>query len=536
MLKKLLIHIFLFSLISVFHSCYQKADIKSENKSANQELKIILSDPVETLDPLQILYSSDWKVASNIFESLVAFDADAKVVPEIADSFSISVDRLKYTFKLKDNIYFQDSPCFKSGRGRKLNSSDIKYTFERLANPDNNFPNWQMINNKILGINEFHSGKETSIEGIVIEDSLTVSFLLSKPFGSFLKILATPNYCIVPKEAVQYFGKEFKFHPVGTGPFRISEYRKYEKVQLVKNENYYLIDSNKNKLPYIKSICYTTIGESESIINELFKNTTNIISVNSNNYEKLEKRELLKNYHVSILNKGENVRFWGFNFSNNGENNNYKFIRKAIAKSFNRSLIVKQDNQNKIAESLVPSHLLLDKKYKWHQFNSANSKSILSHQVNYDTLIILSNIISPDLLELEKAITRVGIPFKRIIKPENYYRNIASIEPDLFRVSMFPAYPDPIEYYSLFYSKNSYDINLGRFNNIEFDKLYEKILYEFDDSILVNYYTQMEDLLKEEVAAIYMTHQGPNYYIFPKNLKSLSFKYVQLDFRKAYFE
>lgn len=535
-MKNIFNHIFLFLLIFVSQSCNPKTDIKSENESINQELKIILSDPVETLDPLQILYSSDWKVASNIFESLVAFDTNAKVVPELAESFSISADRLKYTFKLKDNIYFQDSPCFKNGIGRKLNSFDIRYTFERLANPKNNFPNWQMINNKIVGINEFYNGKETSIEGIVIEDSLNVSFLLSKPFGSFLKILATPNYCIVSKEAVEYFGTEFKFHPVGTGPFRISEYRKYEKVQLVKNENYYLVDSNNNKLPYIKSICYSTIGESENIINELFKNTTHIINVNINNYEKLEKRKLLKNYQVAVLNKGENVRFWGFNFSNNSANNNYKSIRTAIAKSFNRSLIIKQGNQNKIAESLVPSHLLLDRNYKWHQFNSSNSKSLLSHQANYDTLIILSNIISPDLLELEKAIIRVGIPFKRIIKSENYYRNIASIGPDLFRVSMFPVYPDPIEYYSLFYSKNSDDINLGRFNNIEFDKLYEKILYESDDSILVNYYSQIENLLKEEVAAIYMTHQGPNYYIFPKRLKNLSFKYVQLDFRKAYFE
>ncbi len=159
-MKKKLIHIFLFSSFLIFQSCNQKTDIKSENKISNQELKILLSDPVETLDPLQILYSSDWKVATNIFESLVTFNEDGKVVPELAEFFSISDDRLKYTFKLRDNVYFQDNPCFKNGRGRKLSSFDIKYTFERLANPQNGFPNWQMLNNKIIGINEFHSGNE----------------------------------------------------------------------------------------------------------------------------------------------------------------------------------------------------------------------------------------------------------------------------------------------------------------------------------------------------------------------------------------
>jgi len=502
-------------------------------KSENQELKILLTDPVETLDPLQILYSSDWKVATNIFESLVSLNENGKVVPELAESFSISEDKLIYTFNLRDNVYFQDSPSFDNGNGRKLNSYDIKYTFERLGSSKNNFPNWYMISDKVLGINKFHNEKEKSIEGIVIEDSLTISFILTQPFGPFLKILATPNYCIVPKEAIEYFGEEFKYHPVGTGPFRISEFRKYEKVQLVKNDNYYLMDSNKTKPPYIKSICYSTIGKSENVIDELFKKSTHIIKINNIDFQKLKKSKLLiNNFRVIDINKGENIRYWGFNFSHNGNNKNYKFIRIAIAKSFNRNLIIDEGNQNKLAESLVPSHLLNDSKFRWYQF----SNTFPPNKLYSDSLVIYSNIITPDLIELEKAITRVGIPTKRIIKKDNYYREIAKLKPDLFRVSMYPSYPDPIEYYSLFYSKSSSDNNFGRFNNKEYDRLYEKILYELDDSTLIKYYTKLEEILKQEVAAIYLTHPGPSYYILPQNLKNIKFKYVQLDFTKAYFE
>jgi len=536
-LKNILIYIFFITTIYLLQTCKQKSDIKSDNQTLNQDLKILLTDPVETLDPLEILYASDWEVATNIFESLVAFDQNGKVVPELAEYFLIGESRQKYTFKLRENVYFQDSPCFKNGRGRKLNPFDIKYTFERLAKPENNFPNWQMISDKILGINKFRRGKEKSIRGIVIEDSLTISFLLSKPFGPFLKILATPNYCVVPREAAEYFGKDFKYHPVGTGPFRISEFRKYEKDQLVKNENYYLLDSNGTTLPYIQSICYSTIGESENIIDELFKKSTHIINVNNKDFGKLEKSELLfTNYQVITLNKGENVRYWGFNFSKNSNKKNYKFIRTAIAKSFNRKLIVDEGNLNKLTESFVPSHLLQNKKFKWYQFNSKLSQTLHSNKLFNDSLVILSNIVTPDLLELEKAIARVGVPFKRKIKKDNYYRDIAILKPDLFRVSMFPSYPDPIEYYTLFYSKSSSDNNFGRFSNKEYDRLYEKILYELNDSILVKYYTQLEEILKQEVAAIYLTHQGPSYYILPQNLKNIKFKYVQLDFRKAYFE
>ncbi len=533
-MKKKLLHIFLLSSILIFQFCNSKKDIKSENKTVKQELKILLTDPVLTLDPLQILYTPDWKVATNIFESLVAIDKNGKIIPELAESFFISSDKKKYTFKLKDNIYFQDSPCFKNGKGRKLNSFDVKFTFERLANPVNKFSYWQMLSNKIIGINKYHNGIADSIKGIVIEDSLTISFLLSKPFGTFLKILTTPNCYIIPKEAVKYFGKDFKSHPVGTGPFRISEFRKYKKIQLVKNENYYQTDSNNIRLPYINSICYKTIGKTENKIDELIKKNTDIISINKDELRKLEKSELLKNnYKIITLDKGMQVRYWGFNFTKNSLTEN---IRLAIAQSFNRNSIYDKVNKNKLAQSLVPSFFLKNKKFYWYNYKNSLSTEKLLRQIKKDTLIIFSSIISPDLIELENAIKRVSIPFKRIIKKDNYYLNIVKLKPDLFRVSMFPSYPDPIEYYSLFYSKSSNNVNLGGFKNSEYDKIFEKILYESNESLLIKYYTKLEQILKEEVAAIYLTHQGPTYFVYPKNLNNIKFKYNQLDFRKAYFE
>ncbi len=79
---------------------------------------------------------------------------------------TISEDKLEYIFILKDNVYFHDSPCFENGKGRKLNSDDVKYTFERLARRINNFPNWQLLNNKIVGINEYHNAEIDYIAGI----------------------------------------------------------------------------------------------------------------------------------------------------------------------------------------------------------------------------------------------------------------------------------------------------------------------------------------------------------------------------------
>ena len=518
-----------------FQFCNQKPENEFDKKNIKREINILLNNPVETLDPPEILYTTDWQVATNIYESLVAFDKNDKIVPELADSFFISEDKLQYTFYLRNDVYFQDSPCFPNGTGRRLTSYDIKYTFERLANPQNNFPNWPMLSKVIQGINKFHHGSEDSISGIIIKDSLTISFVLTKPFKPFLKILASPNYFIVPNEAVEYFGTEFKYHPVGTGPFRISEFRKYKKVQLVKNENYYLIDSNNVKLPYINSICYTTIKKTENILDKFINNSTDIIKLDNKNFHKIQKSKLFKRKYKAIaIDKGNTVRFWGFNFGK--ENSVNKLVRLAIAKSFNRDIIFKESSINKRAESLVPSYLLKNKKIEWYKFSGSVPKYNFSKKIKNDTITILSNVVYNDLPELEKAITGIGLHYKRIIKPGNYYRNIKKIKPDLFRVNMLPSYPDPIEYYSLFYSKSSDDVNLCKFHNKEYDRIYEKILYESSDSILSDYYNQLENILKQEIAAIYLSHQGATYFLLPKNLKGINFKYIQMDFRKVYFK
>lgn len=536
-MKSNILQIFFFIHLIIFQSCNQKTDIKSEIPVVKQELSILLTDPVETLDPMEILYDSDWKVASNIYETLVTFNEQDKIIPELAESYSINNEKIEYTFELRDNVYFHDSPCFKNGKGRKLNSYDIYYTFQRLASNKNNFVNIQLISPIIVGMNDYYNGITDSITGISIKDSLTIIFNLVKPYSSFLKMLTSPNFYIIPYEAINYFGSKFKYHPIGTGPFRISEFNKYEKVQLVKNENYYQHDNKGKRLPYLNSICYRTIKKSENILNQLLNKKTHIISINAKEYKKIEQGDLLESrFNILPLNKGAAFRFWGFGFLRNKNLKNYKEIRKSIAYSFNRDSIVNKENLNSVAQTILPDYMLSKHSISWYKFDSEYSKKFNGKLMNKDSLTILSNIKSLDLSALENTLKSLSIPYKIIIKPENYYKNINNLKPDLFRVSMIPSYPDPIEYYSLFYSKSSTDLNLGGFKNNKFDEIYEKILYETNDSILTNYYVQLEKILKEEVAGLYLTHQGPIYYLFPKNLHGLKFNYIRLDFRKTYFK
>ncbi len=85
-MKKIIPYILFIAALIITTNCELKKDIKSKFGSSKKNLKIILTDPVETLDPLKILYSSDWRVASNIFEGLMAFDENDNVKKALVES------------------------------------------------------------------------------------------------------------------------------------------------------------------------------------------------------------------------------------------------------------------------------------------------------------------------------------------------------------------------------------------------------------------------------------------------------------------
>lgn len=534
MTNKLILNIFFFIQALCIIACVELKDNKSKLISPNKELKILLNDPVETLDPLQILYDSDWRVSNNIFEGLFSLNEQHKLINCLVESYSISNNNLDYTFRIRDNIYFHNNPCFSDFRGRKLDSYDVKYTFERLATKKNHFSNWEIINNKIVGISEFYKGESDNISGIVIIDSLTLQFKLTNPFSSFLNILTSPGFYIVPREGVEYFKEDFKYNPVGTGPFRISEFILFEKITLVKNKNYYKLDEDGFSLPYIQSITYSIIDESENRFTELVKNNTNFISASQLEYNKFVKDSvLLSGFSTKTISGGDGIRFWGFNF-NKSNNDAYKELRKGIALGLNRQYL---NNNHPIikAETLIPS-FYLNENIKWYKHDKDYKCDSELIKKEIDTVKIMANMVYNDLLEIEKVLDKLKLPYKRIIKRAGYYSQISKINPTLFRVSMVPAFPDPIEYYSLFYSKNSGGINLGNYSNKQFDDIYEYVLGKTNDELKNEAYKKLEEILKAEIAAIYLTHQGPVNYIFSNNLKNINFNYILPNFTQAYFE
>jgi len=202
-------------------------------------------------DPAQLsdLYSRI--LTANMFDALYTYDYLARpliIRPNLAAGMpEVSADFKTYTIQLKRGVFFSDDPAFK-GQKRELVASDVVYTYKRIFDPKNKSPSVSGLREeKILGMEELReqatkSGKfdyDRDVEGLRALDKYTVQFKLGEVRPRFLETLTDPGiFGIVAREVVEAYGERIMEHPVGTGPFKLDEWRRSSKITFVRNPNY----------------------------------------------------------------------------------------------------------------------------------------------------------------------------------------------------------------------------------------------------------------------------------------------------------
>jgi ABC-type transport system substrate-binding protein len=165
-----------------------------------------------------------------------------EVKPNLAESLpKISKDNLTYTIKLKKGVYFIDDSVFPGGKGREVTAADFVYSLKRHFDPKMLPTGTGYWEKRIVGLDEWKdagSKYEKEVAGLKSLDRYTVQVTLKEPYPQFIYTLAMPFASVVPKEAVDKYGKEFKVHPVGSGPFILKEFST-KKAELIKNPNYH---------------------------------------------------------------------------------------------------------------------------------------------------------------------------------------------------------------------------------------------------------------------------------------------------------
>jgi len=201
------------------------------------------TDP-RTLDPAQVNDTNAGEYVAEIFSGLVMLDQNLKVVPDIAEKWDVSEDRKTYTFYLRKEVKFHD--------GRPVTAQDFKYSIERVANPATLSPTAENYLGDIIGVREKLSRKAAEVSGVQVVDDYTVKITIDAPKSYFLAKLTFPTAYIVDKNNVERGGRTWTDKPNGTGPFKLKEYVRAQRIILAKNENYY--GESKPKLDEVQFI------------------------------------------------------------------------------------------------------------------------------------------------------------------------------------------------------------------------------------------------------------------------------------------
>lgn len=231
-------------------SCGPGTKQTNNTTDSKKIFRLNLTGGLTSLDPAFADQRTNIWAVTQLYNGLFSFSEDLHVLPELADNYDISEDGLTYTFKIKENVYFHDDQAFTNGRGRELISDDFVYTFKRLMDPMTAAKGSWIFADKV----KRNADGKLADDWITRIDDYKFKITLNRSFPAFLQILAMPFTFVVAKEVIEKYGKDFRKHPVGTGPFMLKTWNEKERLILVKNSKYWKRDVKHATLPYLDAV------------------------------------------------------------------------------------------------------------------------------------------------------------------------------------------------------------------------------------------------------------------------------------------
>jgi len=330
-------------------------------------------------------------VASKIYESLIVYTQKLEPTPGLARAWSVSSDRLTYTFQLQKNVKWHD--------GQPFSSADVVFTYK-----------------KILANSARTRGLMDNVIDVTAPDALTVVFKLKKPYSAFLYAMDIGGGAIMPKHLYD-IGTELSKNPqnnapIGTGPFKFSKWVRGSYIELVKNQDYW-----QKGLPYLDGITYRVVPDAAS--RRLAIEQGLVQQAVSSDIEPFDAPQLAKLPSLYTTSKGS--EYWApmlwVEMNNSIPPFNDKRFRQAVMFALDREFIVKKIlfGQGVVATGPVSSRT---------RFYDANVK-----RYPYDTkkaVMLLDEMgLKPDDKGVRARVSYIPMPYGETHKRFGEYLKLA---------------------------------------------------------------------------------------------------------------
>ena len=525
-LRQIISYLSISCILILLFSCVNKSNTNKDhlvfryNEHAN----------INTLDPAFSRTLQDTWVCNQLFNGLVQLDSDLNILPSIAKDWIISEDGLIYTFNLRNDIYFHKHKLFGKDSTRTVVAKDFTYSLNRLKDEKIAAPGSWVLNK----VDSFKAVNDTVFE-----------ISLKQPFPAFIGLLSMKYCSVIPREVAEFYGTDFRSHPIGTGPFKLKRWEENIKLVFRKNNHYFEKDETGKPLPYLEAVAITFLPDKQSEFLQFTQGNIDFL----NSLDASYKDELLTadgklrgKYEETVdMIRGPylNTEYLGFFLGSQTPEIQSELIRKAINYGFDRKkmmIYLRNGIGNPANGGFIPKGLPGHNPSIGFTYKPEKAKQLVEQFKNESgitnpeiTLVTSSNYLS--FCEfIQRELEKTGLTINVDVMPEATLRSARSNgKVDMFRSSWIADYLDAENYLSIFYSKNFAPdgSNYFHYKSTQFDSLYNKAFTVTDIEKRKHLYTTMDSLVMQKTIMV------PLYYdevirFTRKNIKGLGTNPINL--------
>lgn len=565
---------------------------------------------IRSLDPARTGDVASSLATGNIYEGLLEYhylDRPYRLIPALAEEMpEVSEDGLTYTFLVREGIYFQDDPCFvdSGGKGRELTAEDFVYAIKRVADMKNASPGYWAFNDRIVGLDEFRetsAGEDPTdydqeVEGLRALDRYTLQIQLKRPYPQLLYILTMHYAFAVPREAVEFYGEDFRRHPVGTGPYILESWRPNYRIEFVRNpkwaetgrmERYpntgapgdeeagLLVDAGE-PIPFVDRIIRYVVDDSATQWLMFLRGQFESSGISRDNWDAVLTEDraldeaLIERGITMATSPTLTIFYYGFNMDDPllGQSDDpeidrrNRLVRQAMTLAFNTEVWERFYNYRitRPTSPIPPGVAGYVEREERFPFDLEKARALME-EAGYPggrdpatgrRLQITLELGSADNPEVRQStelfadfMNQIGI----LITPSfnnwpTFLDKLQRGQAQMFGLGWVADYPDAENFLQLFYGPNtSPGPNHAHYRNPEFDRLYEKARVMHDSPERTELYQRMADIVIEDCPWIFQA-QPLAYGLFHhwlQNFKRHDFPYgmnkyfkVDVDARRAW--
>lgn len=501
------------ALVFLLAACQENANAPAKEdattnegtQSGSDQLVVAIPADVTSLDPAITMDNTTWKVVYNVYQRLVDYDgATTNIKPGLAKEWEVSEDGKTWTFYLEEGHKFSD--------GTPVDAEAVKASFERT-----------------LKINQGPASVFSMVSEIVVEDPLTVKFILSEPFPPFLSTLAANYGNIVNPKVMEQdqngdLGQNYLASAtMGSGPYKLTEWKKGESITLEVNEH--------SKIqPHFKKVLFRIINDPSVQRMQLEKGEIDIAEgIPVDQIHTLENVE-----HVTILQEPSLlVDYVYINTKNGNPALQDKRVRQALNYAIDYESLI-SGVQLGFATQMhgpIPEGLWgHDKSVKQYNHDVEKAKQLLQEAgaENLELTLLYSDNKSwweSEAITIQANLAEIGV--KVNLNKVAYATSREMMDKGEFDLMLgvwSPDFGDPYMFMNYWFDSENHGLagNRAFYTNPQVDKLLREAVAKNNQEVRHNLYKQVQDIVLEDAPYILLYQKD---FILPMNKRVKGFVY-----------